>query len=185
MDPQTLTVVSPLEQYVTLFHPSFSREYLMWKFVIYFLFTGLPCVSRSLEFTQWNTVMSRLLKMFWNLGMKWLQRVTVCTEAPAWYWKWQFTKTEISVSVRLLTWLSQLVLSTGTGVHGFTLDPSLGEFILTHPDIKVTGNQLINIFFLFLKIHYFFLWNRFQRRETYTQWMKEMLRTGMVQPQNM
>ncbi|KFK24788.1 hypothetical protein AALP_AA8G025000 [Arabis alpina] len=25
---------------------------------------------------------------------------------------------------------------TGTGVHGFTLDPSLGEFMLTHPDIK-------------------------------------------------
>eukprot|EP00897_Mesotaenium_endlicherianum_P008824 jgi/Mesen1/7970/ME000422S07129 len=30
-----------------------------------------------------------------------------------------------------------LVLSTGQGVHGFTLDPSLGEFILTHPDIKI------------------------------------------------
>ncbi|KAK9110483.1 hypothetical protein Sjap_018543 [Stephania japonica] len=29
-----------------------------------------------------------------------------------------------------------LVLSTGEGVNGFTLDPSLGEFILTHPDIK-------------------------------------------------
>eukprot|EP00249_Psilotum_nudum_P003420 c16806_g1_i1 orf=335-1219(+) len=30
-----------------------------------------------------------------------------------------------------------LVLSTGSGVNGFTLDPSLGEFILTHPDIKI------------------------------------------------
>lgn len=30
-----------------------------------------------------------------------------------------------------------LVLSTGRGVNGFTLDPSLGEFILTHPDIKI------------------------------------------------
>ncbi|CAN1234985.1 Fructose-1,6-bisphosphatase, cytosolic [Linum perenne] len=30
-----------------------------------------------------------------------------------------------------------LVLSTGKGVNGFTLDPSLGEFILTHPDIKI------------------------------------------------
>uniref|UniRef100_A0A7N2QYS0 Fructose-1,6-bisphosphatase, cytosolic n=1 Tax=Quercus lobata TaxID=97700 RepID=A0A7N2QYS0_QUELO len=29
------------------------------------------------------------------------------------------------------------VLSTGAGVNGFTLDPSLGEFILTHPDIKI------------------------------------------------
>ncbi|XP_028080497.1 fructose-1,6-bisphosphatase, cytosolic-like [Camellia sinensis] len=28
-------------------------------------------------------------------------------------------------------------LSTGNGVNGFTLDPSIGEFILTHPDIKV------------------------------------------------
>ncbi|KAJ1401562.1 Fatty acid desaturase 5 isoform 1 [Sesbania bispinosa] len=34
--------------------------------------------------------------------------------------------------------LSGLVLSTG--VNGFTLDPSLGEFILTHPDIK--GNPI-------------------------------------------
>ncbi|GFY89179.1 inositol monophosphatase family protein [Actinidia rufa] len=30
-----------------------------------------------------------------------------------------------------------LVLSTGNGVNGFTLDPSIGEFILTHPNIKV------------------------------------------------
>ncbi|GMN54916.1 hypothetical protein TIFTF001_024035 [Ficus carica] len=30
-----------------------------------------------------------------------------------------------------------LVLSTGCGVDGFTLDPSLGEFILTHPNIKI------------------------------------------------
>ncbi|XP_004485532.1 fructose-1,6-bisphosphatase, cytosolic-like [Cicer arietinum] len=29
------------------------------------------------------------------------------------------------------------VLSTGNGVNGFTLDPSLGEFILTHPNIKI------------------------------------------------
>ncbi|KAH9290060.1 hypothetical protein KI387_034177, partial [Taxus chinensis] len=29
-----------------------------------------------------------------------------------------------------------LFLSTGSGVNGFTFDPSLGEFILNHPDIK-------------------------------------------------
>ncbi|MED6119557.1 Fructose-1,6-bisphosphatase, cytosolic [Stylosanthes scabra] len=29
------------------------------------------------------------------------------------------------------------VISTGHGVNGFTLDPSLGEFILTHPNIKI------------------------------------------------
>ena len=30
-----------------------------------------------------------------------------------------------------------LVLTVGTGVHGFTLDPNLGEFFLTRQDIKV------------------------------------------------
>lgn len=30
-----------------------------------------------------------------------------------------------------------LVLSVGRGVHGFTLDPQLGEFFLTHPGITV------------------------------------------------
>ena len=32
---------------------------------------------------------------------------------------------------------ANLVLTTGNGVNGYTLDPSLGEFILTHPDIKI------------------------------------------------
>jgi fructose-1,6-bisphosphatase I len=31
---------------------------------------------------------------------------------------------------------TMLVYSTGTGVHGFTLDPGVGEFLLSHPDIK-------------------------------------------------
>jgi len=32
---------------------------------------------------------------------------------------------------------TQLVLTIGKGVNGFTLDPSVGEFILTHPNIKI------------------------------------------------
>ncbi len=32
---------------------------------------------------------------------------------------------------------TMLVLTVGNGVNGFTLDPSLGEFKLTHPQIKV------------------------------------------------
>ncbi len=32
---------------------------------------------------------------------------------------------------------TMLVLSVGTGVNGFTLDPVMGEFMLTHPDMKV------------------------------------------------
>jgi fructose-1,6-bisphosphatase I len=29
-----------------------------------------------------------------------------------------------------------MVYTTGQGAHGFTLDPSIGEFLLSHPDIK-------------------------------------------------
>jgi fructose-1,6-bisphosphatase I len=32
---------------------------------------------------------------------------------------------------------TMFVYSTGRGVHGFTLDPSVGEFLLSHQDIKV------------------------------------------------
>ncbi len=32
---------------------------------------------------------------------------------------------------------TMLVYSTGQGVHGFTLDPTLGEFLLSHDDIRI------------------------------------------------
>ncbi len=32
---------------------------------------------------------------------------------------------------------TMLVYSTGHGVHGFTLDPSIGEFLLSHPDMRI------------------------------------------------
>jgi fructose-1,6-bisphosphatase I len=32
---------------------------------------------------------------------------------------------------------TMLVYTTGHGVHGFTLDPSIGEFLLSHPDIRI------------------------------------------------
>ncbi len=32
---------------------------------------------------------------------------------------------------------TMLVYTTGAGVHGFTLDPSIGEFVLSHPDIRL------------------------------------------------
>ena len=28
----------------------------------------------------------------------------------------------------------------GNGVHGFTLDPEIGEFILTHPDLQIPAD---------------------------------------------
>lgn len=39
-----------------------------------------------------------------------------------------------------------LVLSCGQGVDGFTLDESLGEFILTHPEIKIPSRGKIYSF---------------------------------------
>lgn len=32
---------------------------------------------------------------------------------------------------------TMLVYTTGDGVHGFTLDPSVGEFLLSHPNIRI------------------------------------------------
>lgn len=32
---------------------------------------------------------------------------------------------------------TMLVYSTGLGVHGFTLDPTIGEFFLSHPNIRI------------------------------------------------
>src|SRR5690606_23693140 len=32
---------------------------------------------------------------------------------------------------------TMLVYTTGNGVHGFTLDPSIGEFILSHPHLRI------------------------------------------------
>lgn len=42
---------------------------------------------------------------------------------------------------------TMLVYSTGQGVHGFTLDPSIGEFILSHPDIRtpVPGKRVFSV----------------------------------------
>jgi fructose-1,6-bisphosphatase I len=38
---------------------------------------------------------------------------------------------------------TMLVYTTGKGVNGFTLDPSIGEFCLSHPDMKVPGTGKI------------------------------------------
>lgn len=38
---------------------------------------------------------------------------------------------------------TMLVYSTGHGVNGFTLDPSIGEFCLSHPDIRIPAQANI------------------------------------------
>ncbi len=37
---------------------------------------------------------------------------------------------------------TMMVYSTGRGVHGFTLDPTIGEFLLSHPDIRIPNPPL-------------------------------------------
>lgn len=39
-----------------------------------------------------------------------------------------------------------MVLTTGSGVNGFTLDPQIGEFILTHPNISIPSRGSIYSF---------------------------------------
>jgi fructose-1,6-bisphosphatase I len=42
---------------------------------------------------------------------------------------------------------TMLVYTTGAGVHGFTLEPSIGEFLLSHPDMKIPdpGKKLYSV----------------------------------------
>ena len=42
---------------------------------------------------------------------------------------------------------TMLVYTTGTGVHGFTLDPSIGEFVLSHHDMKIPspGKRIFSV----------------------------------------
>ncbi len=43
----------------------------------------------------------------------------------------------IAAAFALYSSATMLVVSWGTGVHGFTLDTTLGDFVLTHPNIKI------------------------------------------------
>jgi len=42
---------------------------------------------------------------------------------------------------------TMLVFTTGAGVHGFTLDPSIGEFLLSHPNMSIPdpGKRIYSI----------------------------------------
>ena len=40
---------------------------------------------------------------------------------------------------------TMLVYTTGQGAHGFTLDPSIGEFLLSHPNIRIPDGGTISV----------------------------------------
>lgn len=56
---------------------------------------------------------------------------------------------------------TMLVYTTGAGVHGFTLDPSIGEFLLSHPDIRIPEPPGR---FYSVNEAYYHRWSRGQRR---------------------
>jgi fructose-1,6-bisphosphatase I/sedoheptulose-1,7-bisphosphatase len=45
--------------------------------------------------------------------------------------------TQVAAGYALYGPTTMLVLTVGNGVNGFTLDPNLGEFMLTHPQMKI------------------------------------------------
>ncbi len=53
--------------------------------------------------------------------------------------KWVLQPGSVQIAAGYVVYGSStiLVYSVGNGVHGFTLDPSIGAFILSHPDIKM------------------------------------------------
>ena len=62
---------------------------------------------------------------------------------------------------------TMLVYTTGTGVHGFTLDPSYGEFVLSHPNIKIpTKGKIYSI-----NESYFDYWD--DGVKNYVRWAKK------------
>jgi len=48
----------------------------------------------------------------------------------------QAGKKQVAAGYILYGSSTMLVYTTGQGVHGFTLDPTIGEFLLSHPNIK-------------------------------------------------
>lgn len=49
----------------------------------------------------------------------------------------QLGRNQVAAGYVLYGAATMLVYTTGLGVHGFTLDPSIGEFLLSHPTIKL------------------------------------------------
>ena len=61
---------------------------------------------------------------------------------------------------------TMLVYTTGHGVHGFTLDPSVGEFLLSHPDIRIPSPPK----YFSVNIGYELFWSRGVR--AYTEFLQ-------------
>jgi fructose-1,6-bisphosphatase I len=61
---------------------------------------------------------------------------------------------------------TMLVYSTGQGVHGFTLDPGVGEFLLSHPNLRIPEEPR----YYSVNHGYHKYWSEGVRR--YTEWLQ-------------
>jgi len=61
---------------------------------------------------------------------------------------------------------TMMVYTTGSGVHGFTLDPSYGEFVLSHEDMKIPQKGKIYS----INESYFDYWD--ESIQNYVRWAK-------------
>lgn len=74
--------------------------------------------------------------MFLDQVQKWLRQAIPCSFIPfgsirlTLFWHWYRYGSS-----------ANLVLTTGRGVNGYTLDNALGEFILTHPNVRAHLNK--------------------------------------------
>ena len=67
---------------------------------------------------------------------------------------------------------TMMVYSAGQGVHGFTLNPEIGEFLLSHPDIKIPAKPK----YYSVNQGYERYWSAGVRR--YTRWLQGENETG-------
>ncbi|MBN2146753.1 MAG: class 1 fructose-bisphosphatase [Anaerolineales bacterium] len=61
---------------------------------------------------------------------------------------------------------TMMVYTSGHGVHGFTLDPTIGEFLLSHPNIRLPANPR----YFSANLGYARYWSNGVRR--YTDWLQ-------------
>jgi len=54
-----------------------------------------------------------------------------------------YTHTQVAAGYVMYGAACVMVLSTGNGVDGFTLDPASGEFVLSHPNIRIRPRRKI------------------------------------------
>jgi len=64
------------------------------------------------------------------------RRVTARKSEPSLADCLQVGRKQVAAGYILYGSSTMLVYTTGQGVHGFTLDPTIGEFLLSHPDIR-------------------------------------------------